>query len=51
MYLNCAAIVYLLFHSIYLRRVLLRMKDEIDEEEVTASDFTVLAKGLPKNLT
>lgn len=50
-YLNCAAIGYLLFHSIYLRRMLIKMNDEIDEEEVTASDFAVLARGLPHNIT
>ena len=27
------------------------MKDDIDEEEVTASDFAVLARRLPTNLT
>ena len=51
MYLNCAAIIYVLLFSIYLRRMLLKMKDEIDEEEQTASDFAVLARGLPHNIT
>jgi hypothetical protein len=51
MYLNCVAIVYLIIHSIYMRRMLLKLKCDIDEEEVTASDFVVLARGLPKNLT
>jgi hypothetical protein len=31
--------------------LLVTMKDFVDEEEVTASDFAVLARNLPKNMT
>lgn len=50
-YLICAAIVFLIFYSIFLRRKLIKLVDEIDDDEVTASDFAILAKGLPRNLS
>jgi hypothetical protein len=49
MYLNCVAIVYLLCHSIYLRRRLVRLNIAIDQGAITASDFAVLARNLPAN--
>jgi hypothetical protein len=50
MYLNCVAIVYFLLHSIYLRIALVKLNIKIDQGAITASDFAVLGRGLPKNL-
>ena len=51
LYLNAAGILYLLIHSIYVRRMLVAYNQELDEDAVSPSDFTIIARHLPKNLT
>jgi len=50
-YLNAAAIVYMVFHSIYLRRMLVAYNKELDSDLISPSDFTCIVKGLPLKLT
>lgn len=50
-YLNTAGIVYLLLHSIYLRRMLINMNIELDEDEVSPNDFALIARNLPTNIS
>ena len=50
-YLNCAAIIYLLIHSIFLRRSLVKLNLDLDKGQITASDFAILGRNLPKNIT
>eukprot|EP00347_Sterkiella_histriomuscorum_P022863 403336874 len=50
-YLNAAGIVYLLIHSIWLRKMLIQTNNDLDQDVVSPSDFTIVAKHLPKNLT
>jgi hypothetical protein len=49
-YLCIAGIIYILIHSIYLRRMLLRMGMELDEDHISPSDFAIIARHLPLNL-
>jgi hypothetical protein len=50
-YLNAVGIVYLLIHSIWLRKYLISFNRELDEDVVSPSDFTIIARQLPRNLT
>ena len=50
-YLNAVGIVYLLIHSIYLRHMLLTMSIDLDEDQITPSDYAILVKNLPTNIT
>jgi hypothetical protein len=50
-YLNSAGIIYLLIHSIWLRKYLIEFNKELDEDVISPSDFTILARNLPKSLT
>lgn len=50
-YLNAIAIAYLLIHSIWLRKMLIQFNLDLDSDVVSPSDFTIVAKHLPKNLT
>lgn len=51
MYLNCVVIIYLLIHSIYLRRMIVKMNLDLDKGAVTASDFTIIARNLPTTIS
>lgn len=50
-YLNAIAIIYLLIHSIYLRRMLITYNIQLDDDAISPSDFTVVGRNLPLNLT
>lgn len=50
-YLNCAGIIYLLLHSIYIRRFLAKEAATLDENNFTPADYAVIARDLPKNMT
>jgi len=50
-YLNAVAIIYLLGHSIYLRRMLIKYNMQLDADATTPSDFTLIARNLPLDLT
>jgi hypothetical protein len=50
-YLNIVGVVYVLFHSIYLRRLLVSMSIELDQGEISPSDFAILVRNLPKDVT
>lgn len=49
-YLNAAAIIYMVFHSIYLRRMLISFNKNLDSDLISPSDYTCIVKGLPMNL-
>ncbi|CDW71822.1 phage head-tail family partial [Stylonychia lemnae] len=51
LYLNAVGIIYLLIHSIYLRRMLIKLNQELDEDQISPSDFTLIARHLPQNIT
>lgn len=50
-YFNMAGIVYLLVHSIILRRALVAMNVHIDNNEVSPSDFALLVRNIPLTTT
>lgn len=50
-YLNAAGIIYIFLHSIYLRRMLVSFNEELDKDVISPSDFTLVGRNLPKNLT
>lgn len=46
-YLNIVGVVYMLIHSIFLRRMLVKMGIDVDKKEVSPSDYAILVRGLP----
>lgn len=50
-YLNILGVVYMLLHSIYLRRMLVGMGLEIDRKEISPSDFAVVVRNIPIGTT
>jgi hypothetical protein len=50
MYLNMIGIVYLLIHTICMRKSLVKMALELDNKEVTPSDFALLVRNIPKDM-
>lgn len=50
-YLNIIGVLYVLFHSIYLRKLLVGMSFDLDKKEISPSDFGVVVRYEPKNLT
>ena len=50
-YLNILGVVYMLFHSIFLRRLLVGLSLEIDKKETSPSDFAIVVRNIPKNVT
>jgi len=50
-YLNIVGALYTLFHSIVLRRLLVRMTIDLDKKEVSPSDFAIVVRNLPKGVT
>jgi hypothetical protein len=50
-YLNAAAIVIIVLYSIYVRRSLIAYSMELDKDLVSPSDFTILVRDLPRNIT
>jgi hypothetical protein len=43
--------VYMLMHSIYLRKLLAGASIDLDKNEISPSDFAVLVRGLPLDIT
>ena len=41
----------MLIHSIFLRRLLVGMSIDLDKKEVSPSDFAVVVRNLPKNMS
>lgn len=50
-YLNILGVVYMLFHSIFLRRLLVKLSLEIDKKETSPSDFAIVVRNIPKNVS
>jgi hypothetical protein len=50
-FLNIIGVIYMLIHSIYLRRVLVGMSIELDRKEISPSDFAILVRNLPKDVS
>ena len=51
MILNFLAIIFFLIYSIHIRRMLIKWVISLDKGYVTASDFAILAKHLPDDIT
>jgi hypothetical protein len=50
-YLNILGVIYMLIHSIYLRRLLVSMSIDVDRQEISPSDFAILVRNLPKDVS
>lgn len=50
-FFNIIGMVYMLFHSIYLRRLLVGTSIELDKKEISPNDFAILVRGLPLDCT
>jgi hypothetical protein len=50
-YFNIVGVVYLLSHSLYLRKLLVGMSQELDKNEISPSDFAVVVRNIPKDIT
>lgn len=50
-FLNIIGVIYMLLHSIYLRRLLVGMSIELDKKETSPSDFAILVRNLPKDVS
>ena len=48
---NMLGIVYVIFHSIYLRRMLVRLEIKLDEKKVSPSDYSVIVRNIPLTKT
>jgi hypothetical protein len=51
MYLNMLGIIYLLIHTIFMRKKLVQMANTLDHKETTPSDFALLVRNIPKDMT
>jgi hypothetical protein len=51
MYLNMLGILYLLIHTIFMRKKLVQMANTLDHKETTPSDFALLVRNIPKDMT
>jgi len=49
-YLNIVGVLYVLIHSIILRRILVRMSIELDKKEVSPSDFAIVVRNIPSTM-
>jgi len=50
-YLNTAGIVLLVLYSIFARGKLVSFNKELDEAIISPSDFTVMVRNLPKDVS
>lgn len=50
-YLCMVGVIYLLVHSVYIRKFMLKMGNDLDTEAITAQDFSIIARHLPNNLS
>lgn len=50
-YLNIIGVIYVLLHSIYLRKMLVGMGIELDKKDVSPSDFGIIVRNLPMDIT
>ncbi len=50
LYLNSVGIIVLLIFSIAVRRKLIRINNDLDESQLTPSDYSVIARNLPLDL-
>lgn len=50
-YLNMLGAIYVLIHSIFLRRMLVNMSGELDKAEVSPQDYGVIVRNIPLNTT
>lgn len=50
-YLNILGVVYMLIHSIFLRRQLVIMSINLDRSEISPSDYAILVRNLPKDVS
>jgi hypothetical protein len=50
-YINILGVLYMLFHSIYLRKLLVQISIILDRDEISPSDFGILVRGLPADCT
>jgi len=50
-YLNILGIIYVLIHSICLRKMLNNMTTELDNADISPKDYGILVKKIPKTTT
>lgn len=50
-YLNILGAIYVLIHSIFLRRMLVSMSGELDKAEVSPQDYGLVVRDIPKETT
>jgi hypothetical protein len=50
-YFNIAGILYMMIHSIILRRNLVKMAFEIDSVSASPSDFALLVRKIPHDMS
>ena len=50
-YLNIIGVLYMLFHSITLRKLLVGMSIDLDRKEISPSDYAILVRNLPKDVS
>jgi hypothetical protein len=50
-YLNIIGVLYMLFHSVRLRQLLVGMSIELDRKEISPSDYAILIRNLPKDVS
>ena len=50
-FLQILGVVYMLAHSVYLRRLLVGLSLELDKKEISPSDFAVVVRNIPKTMS
>jgi hypothetical protein len=48
--LNILGVLYVLLHSIFLRRILVKMSIDLDKKEVSPSDFAIVVRNIPSTM-
>lgn len=49
-FLQILGVVYMLAHSIYLRKLLVGLSLELDKKEISPSDFAVVVRNIPRTM-
>lgn len=50
-YFNILGVIYVLLHSLYLRRMLVQTTAELDKIEISPSDFGLIVRNIPPSVT
>ena len=51
MYFNMGGVIYLLIHSIKIRKDLVQMGQRLDNKQLSPSDFALVVRNIPFNTT